>query len=109
MTPKQLRALRPYRDLACDFDYLYVIGRLPAQTPLPPALKTLVVGDGFTLFRIVAPPQRSYTPPRLDRGLERAEERDVGELVRPHLATNRRRCGCGCVVRVSISSRSVAI
>ena len=62
LTPKQLRALRPYRDLACDFDYLYVIGRLPAQAPLPPALETLVVGDGFKLFRIVAPPQRGCAP-----------------------------------------------
>jgi hypothetical protein len=62
LTPEQLRALRPYRDLACDFDYLYVIGHLPAGAPLPAALKTLVVGDGFTLFRIVAPPQRGCAP-----------------------------------------------
>lgn len=61
LTTKQLRALRPYLDLACDFDYLYVIGRMP-PAPLPPALKTLVVGDGFTLFRIVAPPQRGCAP-----------------------------------------------
>jgi hypothetical protein len=62
LTATQLRALRPYRDMACDFDYLYVIGRLPADAPLPPALKTLVVGDGFTLFHIIAPPERGCAP-----------------------------------------------
>jgi hypothetical protein len=62
LSAKDLRSLRPYRNMACDFDYLYVIGRLAPDTALPPALKTLVVGDGFTLFRINAPPERDCAP-----------------------------------------------
>ncbi len=58
LTPLQLRSLRPYRDLGCDFGYLYVIGRLPAETSLPPSLQTLVAEDSFTLFRIAPPAGR---------------------------------------------------
>ncbi len=58
LSPAQYRALRPYRDMACAFDYLYVIGNPPADDVVPPSLRMLETGRGFSLYRIVAPVER---------------------------------------------------
>ena len=58
LTPEEMRALRPYRDLACTFDYLYLIGARTPDLVVPPALHALVERDGFALYRVVAPAAR---------------------------------------------------
>ena len=58
LSQAQMRLLRPYANMACDFDYLFVVGRLPADTGLPPALQRVESGEGFALFKIVAPKER---------------------------------------------------
>jgi hypothetical protein len=58
LTAAQMRVLRPYADMACDFDYLFVVGREPADGALPLALQRVASGAGFSLFKIVAPKER---------------------------------------------------
>jgi hypothetical protein len=58
LTPAQYRALRPYRDMACEFDYLYVIGDLPEGSAPPASLRLLEAEKGFSLYKIVAPAER---------------------------------------------------
>ena len=58
LTPQESRALRPYRDLACTFDYLYLIGARPPGLALPAALQPLAQSAQFALYRIAPPPER---------------------------------------------------
>ena len=55
---RELPALRPYLDMACDLDYLYVVGEAPESAAAPPSLQRIAAGDRFVLFRIVAPAER---------------------------------------------------
>jgi hypothetical protein len=56
--PAPSRALRPYGEIACAFDYLFVIGA--GARDAPPALVALVERADFALYKIA--PQRPCAP-----------------------------------------------
>jgi hypothetical protein len=60
---ESIRRFRPYAEMACDFDYLLLMGARPPSVPLPETLATVAEGRRFTLFRI-SPPAGRQCPAR---------------------------------------------
>jgi hypothetical protein len=59
---ESIRRFRPYAEMACDFDYLLLMGARPDGVVLPPTLSAVAGDDGFTLFHITPPPGRPCQP-----------------------------------------------
>jgi hypothetical protein len=60
--PALAERYRPYRDMPCDFDYLLLMGRPPADIARPASLIAVAGDADFSLYRIAPPPERGCAP-----------------------------------------------